>query len=87
MPSPVNRAKKFAAMSLLVLGYGAYNGLRAEIQPCTSFNEGRCDQFCIDRGADAEWVFEFWGRVQLYVHERLVRQFLISGAEGELRPL
>jgi len=59
MPSPVNRAKKFAAMSLLVLGYGAYNGLRAEIQPCTSFNEGRCDQFCIDRGADAEWCSNF----------------------------
>jgi len=51
MQNGSGKAKRFAAISLLVLGYGAYDRVRAEFESCTSFNNGRCDQFCEDRGA------------------------------------
>ena len=41
-------ARKVVAMSLLVLGYGAYDKLRASA--CNQSYAGRCYQWCSDGG-------------------------------------
>ena len=47
MPDRNGTIKKFAALSLLVLGGGAYTMLRAG-NTCNSYYMGRCEQWCTD---------------------------------------
>jgi len=50
MQNGSGKAKKFAAISLLVFGYGAANSIRAESGACNSYYSGRCYQWCSDGG-------------------------------------
>lgn len=48
MPIGSDKAKKFAAVSLLALGCGAYSAIRADTTKCNSNYQGRCSQWCSD---------------------------------------